>query len=167
MRAYECIYIIHPGADGSELEKSAAKFSELITGQGGTVRKADLWGKRQLAYPIQKFTDGSYVLLRFDAEPATIAELEFRLRVDDRVLRYMTCYEVPEGTGKSDELMQLTERKERDRRGRGRGGPRGRTGPRPGGMRGPRDEGGHAGDDEAPRAVARSTDDDNDEGEDD
>jgi small subunit ribosomal protein S6 len=165
LRAYECLYIVHPGADSAELEKSASKFSELITGQGGSVRKADLWGKRQLAYPIQKFTDGSYILLRFDAEPATIAELEFRLRVDDRILRYMTCYEVPEGTGKSDELMQLTERKERDRRGRGRGGPRGRSGPRPGG-RGPRDEGGPGGDD-APRAAARGTDDDSDEGEDD
>jgi small subunit ribosomal protein S6 len=165
LRAYECLYIIHPGADGSELEKSAAKFSELITGQGGTVRKADVWGKRQLAYPIQKFTDGSYILLRFDAEPATIAELEFRMRVDDRVLRYMTCYEVPEGTGKSEELMQLTERKERDRRGRGRGGPRGRSGPRPGGPRGPRDDGPR--DDDAPRVTAPSADDDNDEGEDD
>ncbi|MBM4117859.1 30S ribosomal protein S6 [bacterium] len=166
LRAYECLYIVHPGADGAELEKSAAKFSELITGKGGAVRKTDVWGKRQLAYPIQKFTDGSYILLRFDAEPATIAELEFRLRVDDRVLRYMTCYEVPEGTGRSEELMQLTERKERDRRGRGRG-PRGR-GPRPGG-RGPRDEGGRdgQGDQEAPRAAARDLDDDSDEGEDD
>lgn len=168
MRAYECLYIVHPGADNAELESSAAKFGELITGKGGAVRKTEVWGKRQLAYPIQKFSDGSYILLRFDAEPATIAELEFRLRVDDRVLRYMTCYEVPEGTGRSDELMQLTERKERERRGRGRG-PRGR-GPRPGpGGRGPREDGPRdaPGDEGAPRAAARDMDDDSDEGEDD
>ena len=124
MRAYECLYIVHPGADSSELEQSAAKFSERVTEQGGEIRKVDQWGKRQLAYPIQKLTDGNYILVRFDAEPDAIAELEFRLRVDDRVLRYMTTYDVPEGTGRNDELMQLTERKDRDRRG-GRGRPRG------------------------------------------
>jgi len=65
------------------------------------------------------------VLLRFDAEPASIKELEFRMRVDDRVLRYMTSIEVPEGAGYSEELLQLTERKERERRGRGGRGGRG------------------------------------------
>ena len=128
MRAYECLYIVHPGADGSELESSAAKYSEIITTRDGSVQKVDNWGKRKLAYPINKFPDGNYILIRFEAEPEAIEELEFRLRVDDRVLRYMTCYEVPEGTGQSDELMALTERKERDRRGRG-----GRFGGRGGG----------------------------------
>jgi len=170
LRAYECLYIIHPGADSTELEQSVAKFSELIVGQGGTVRQVDQWGKRQLAYPIQKLTDGNYILMRFEAPPATIAELEFRMRVDDRVLRYMTSYEVAEGAGRSDELMQLTERKERDRRGRGRSGPRGPRGPRMGG-RGPRDDGPRperpreSRDDEAPRAAARSEGTANDRGE--
>ena len=122
MRAYECLYIIHPGADTSELEQTVSKYSEVVTERGGEIRKVDQWGKRQLAYPIQKLTDGNYILMRFDAEPTTIEELEFRMRVDDRVLRYMTSYDVPEGTGVSDELMQLTERKERGPRGRGRGG---------------------------------------------
>jgi small subunit ribosomal protein S6 len=148
LRAYECLYIVHPAADSSELEQSVAKYGEIVTGQGGEVRQVDQWGKRQLAYPIQKFTDGNYILMRFDAPAATIAELEFRMRVDDRVLRYMTSYEVAEGAGRSDELMQLTERKERERRGRGRG-PRGR-GPRPGG-RGPREDGPRHSRDDAPR----------------
>lgn len=138
MKAYECLFIVHPGADSSELEQSAAKLGDLIAEKGGEVRQVDQWGKRKLAYPIQKLTDGNFILMRFDAEPATIAELEFRLRVDDRVLRYMTSYEVPEGTGRNDELMQLTERKERDRRGRGRGrgGRFGGRGGGPGGGRG-------------------------------
>ncbi|MCB1162108.1 MAG: 30S ribosomal protein S6 [Candidatus Krumholzibacteriia bacterium] len=170
MRAYECLYIVHPAADSSELEQSAAKFGEIVTGQGGTVRQVDQWGKRQLAYPIQKFTDGNYILMRFDAPATTIAELEFRMRVDDRVLRYMTSYEVPEGAGQNDELMQLTERKERDRRGRGRG-PRGR-GPRPGGGRGPREDGPRPPrddqDDHAPRSArGADADRDNDGGRDD
>jgi len=126
LRSYECLFIVHPAADSNELSGSAEKYGEIITGKGGTVHKTDLWGKRKLAYPIEKHSDGNYILLRFEAEPATIAELEFRMRVDDRVLRYMTSYEVPEGAGRSEELMQLTERKERDRRGRGRGRGRGR-----------------------------------------
>ncbi len=125
MRSYECLYIVHPAADSVELEKSTGKYTELITEKGGVITKVDPWGKRKLAYEIDKVGDGNFILLRFQAEPDTIAELEFRMRVDDRVLRYMTSYEIAEGAGRSDELMVLTERKERERRGRGRGGPRG------------------------------------------
>ncbi|MBN2171900.1 MAG: 30S ribosomal protein S6 [Candidatus Krumholzibacteriota bacterium] len=125
MRSYECLYIVHPAADTAELNSSAQKYSETIQGKGGTLKQADIWGKRALAFPINHHTDGSYILLRFDAEPEAVTELQWRLRVDDRVLRHMVSYEIPEGAGRSDELMVLTEKKDRDRRGRGRG--RGRS----------------------------------------
>jgi small subunit ribosomal protein S6 len=162
LRAYECLYIVHPGADAVELDGSTKKYTEIIEGKGGSVRKADIWGRRQLGYPIKNISDGNYVLLRFDAPPEAIADLEFRMRVDDRILRYMTAYEIAEGAGMSDELMALTERKERDRRGRGRG--RGRGGGGGGGRfegrrhegdapRGPRERSGH-GDEAEPRGAA-------------
>ena len=145
MRSYECLYIVHPGADSSELERSAEKYTGLITEQGGTISKIEQWGKRKLAYEINKVGDGNFVLLRFAAEPMTIADLEFKMRVDDRIFRYMTSYEIPEGAGRSDELMALTERKERERRGGG-GGSRGRGRPGgPGGSGGPGGGGGRGG----------------------
>jgi small subunit ribosomal protein S6 len=127
LRAYECLYILHPASDANEQTRSSEKYSDLIKGMGGEVHKVDIWGKRKLAYPIEEHGDGCFVLLRFQAKPESIQDMEFRMRVDDRVLRYVTCYEVPEGAGQSDELMQLTERKERERRGRGRGRGRGRS----------------------------------------
>jgi len=126
LRSYECLYIVHPAADTAELNSSAQKYGETIQGKGGALKQADIWGKRALAFPINHHTDGSYILLRFDAEPEAVTELQWRMRVDDRVLRHMVSYEIPEGAGRSDELMVLTEKKDRDRRGRGRGRGRGR-----------------------------------------
>lgn len=123
MRSYECLYIVHPAADTTELDQSVADYSELIEKNGGTVSKADIWGKRQLAYPINHLHEGNYILLRFEGNEDVLKTMEQSMRIKERVLRHMITYEIPEGAGYNDELMVLTEKKPRPpRRGGDRGG---------------------------------------------
>ena len=63
--------------------------TQLATG-GATVDKIDKWGKRRLAYRVDKYREGTYVLLQFTSEPAAVKELERRLRVSDVVLKFLT-----------------------------------------------------------------------------
>lgn len=149
MKAYECLYILHPAAAEPELKQSADKYGKIITEQGGTLNKTDIWGKRELAYRIRNLTSGNYILLRFEGDNNVLDHLSHGFRVDDRVFRNMITYEIPEGTGYNDEIMVLSEKKERPRRGRRRferrpggggrfsGGPRRDEGDRP---RPPREE---------------------------
>ncbi len=119
MKAYECLYIVHPAAQEAELKGSSEKYGKIITDNEGTLNKAEILGKRQLAYRINNVREGSYILLRFEGVNNTLNELEHNMRVDDRIFRYMVTYEIPEGVGRSDELMVLTEKKDRPRRGGG------------------------------------------------
>lgn len=136
LKAYECLYLVHPAAQEVELQASVEKFGKIIADNGGSVKKSDIWGKRQLAYRIQKESEANYILLRFEGINETLTELEHNLRVDDRIFRYMVTYEVAEGVGRSEKLMAITERKERPRRGgRRRFREDYSRGPRPGGRR--------------------------------
>ena len=91
MRNYETVLIIRPGqAAESELTAIIDKYSGVITTHGGEIAGADRWGLKKLAYPIKKETQGVYVLLRFSVEPAGLKEMERLLRIDDRILKYLT-----------------------------------------------------------------------------
>ncbi len=89
-RTYEIVFIVDPGADDAEVMKLSEAVQKIITDQGGTITKIDMWGRRQLAYEISHQKEGSYVLLEVEGSGAEIAELERRMRVNDRILRYMT-----------------------------------------------------------------------------
>ena len=89
-RIYEIVFIVDPGADDAEVMKLSEAVQKIITDQGGTITKIDMWGRRQLAYEINHQKEGSYVLLEVEGSGAEIAELERRMRVNDRILRYMT-----------------------------------------------------------------------------
>jgi small subunit ribosomal protein S6 len=65
------------------------KVKEYITRFGGTVTEVDEWGKRRLAYEIQKMREGFYYFVRFEAEPTCPAEIESRIRIMDNVIRYL------------------------------------------------------------------------------
>ncbi len=90
MRIYEEMYIIRPDAAEEEIEASIEQAKQVITSSGGTVNKAEKWGKRKLAYRVAKREEGIYILLEFSAGPETVRELERRLRVSDLVLKYLT-----------------------------------------------------------------------------
>jgi small subunit ribosomal protein S6 len=89
-RTYEIVFIVDPDAEDAEVMRLTEAAQKIITDQGGTITKTEMMGKRRLAYEINHKRDGVYVLLEVDGSGAEIAELERRMRVNDRILRYMT-----------------------------------------------------------------------------
>lgn len=90
MRMYETIIIAKPDLGDEETKALTAKVQEVISSMKGDFKRLEDWGARKLAYPINKFNRGRYYFLRFDGDAPLIAELERRLRLDDKVLRYQS-----------------------------------------------------------------------------
>jgi small subunit ribosomal protein S6 len=90
MRKYETIFILQPELSEDEIKSVTAKAEDVISSYKGDCLRMDDWGIRKLAYPIKKCVRGRYYYLRFDGESALIAELERRLRLDEKVLRYQS-----------------------------------------------------------------------------
>lgn len=90
MRNYESIYIIHPDVVGDELTAMVEKFQKVLTDQAAEIHKLDNWGVRKLAYPIKKVERGCYVQTLFSADAPVIAEFERRLRLDEKIFRFLT-----------------------------------------------------------------------------
>ena len=89
-RIYEVMFIIDTGAADDEVAQLSEGFQRIITDQGGTITKAETMGKRKLAYPIGRKNEGTYVLFEIEGSGKEIAELERRMRVSDRIMRYIT-----------------------------------------------------------------------------
>ena len=89
-RQYEVVFIVDPTADDEEVTRLTENLKQIATDQGGTVTKAESMGRRQLAYEILHKTEGSFVLLEIEGSGKEIAELERRMRVSDRIIRYIT-----------------------------------------------------------------------------
>jgi small subunit ribosomal protein S6 len=84
------MYIATPETAEDDIVKLNESITALVGKDGGTVVEVEGWGRRRLAYPIKKKTEGIYVLLEIDGSGQEIAELERRFRVNDVILRYMT-----------------------------------------------------------------------------
>jgi len=110
MRIYENLFIVKPDATEEEIDSLVEQMSGNITKAGGTVDKVDKWGKRRLAYRVEKNREGFYVLIQFTAEANTVKEFERRMRVQDSVIKFMTV--------RIDETLKRIEkrRKEREKR---------------------------------------------------
>lgn len=89
-RSYEIVFIINPDAEDAEVMRLTEAAQKIITDQGGNIVKTEMMGKRRMAYEINHKRDGVYVLLEVEGSGREIAEFERRMRVNDRVLRYMT-----------------------------------------------------------------------------
>lgn len=85
---FEIMYIVKP-IEEDAFKAVVAKFDKLITANGGNVEKTDCWGKKRLAYEIQNLNEGLYVLVTFQADAATVKELDRVMRITDEVLRHM------------------------------------------------------------------------------
>ncbi|MEA5113771.1 MAG: 30S ribosomal protein S6 [Geobacteraceae bacterium] len=90
MRKYETIYIVHPDLGDEDIKALSEKVQDVIAGFKGECYRLEDWGMRKLAYPLKKQARGRYFYLNFEGNPALIAELERRLRLDDKVLRYQS-----------------------------------------------------------------------------
>lgn len=122
-RQYEVVFIVDPTAD-DEVGKLTEGFKQIVTDQGGVVTKAETMGKRQLAYEILHHKDGTFVLMEIEGSGREIAELERRMRVNDRILRYITV-RVDEDRRRADKLRDRRARKAAKRPAPAGGGRRG------------------------------------------
>ena len=89
MRNYELVCIIHPDLDETAFKEAVENVKGWITEAGGTVNKEDVWGKRKLAYLIQKQREGQYVLLTISMPADATKELERKIRFLEPVMRHM------------------------------------------------------------------------------
>lgn len=89
MRDYELVMVISPEVAEDDVPGTLEKITQFVTVKGGAITEVDRWGKRKLAYPINRFQEGNYVLTRFKLEPGVTAELEASLRMWGEVLRHL------------------------------------------------------------------------------
>ena len=106
-RIYEELFIVKPDVLEEEVDVYVEQLRTQLTTAGATVDKVDKWGKRKLAYRIEKYREGSYVLFQFTAEPTVVKELERRLRVSDMVLKFLTV--------RIDETLKRLEKRKKAR----------------------------------------------------
>ncbi len=92
IREYETVYVIAPNLSEEETQAVMDRYQEIMEKNGGKEIEVEVMGKRKLAYEIQKFDEGFYVILRYKTEGGTglVAELERRMRNDERVIRFLT-----------------------------------------------------------------------------
>ena len=87
MRAYEVMVILDPSLDERTVAPSLDTYLNVVRNDGGTVENVDIWGRRRLAYEIDKNAEGIYAVVTLQAEPATVKELDRQLTLNESVLR--------------------------------------------------------------------------------
>jgi small subunit ribosomal protein S6 len=110
MRHYEICFIVHPD-QSEQVPAMLERYQSLITSQGGKVHRVEDWGRRQLAYPIQKLVKAHYLLLNIECGKPTLDELEHAFRYNDAVLRHLTVGMKKAETTPSP-MMKLVEKEE-------------------------------------------------------
>jgi small subunit ribosomal protein S6 len=125
-RTYEVMFIVDSKTSDEDITRLNENLLQVITDQGGTVTKQENMGRRQLAYPIGRQTEGHYVLFEVDGSGREIAELERRMRVNDQVIRYITV-RVDEDRRRAEKFKAKRARKasKRPSSGNAAGGRRG------------------------------------------
>jgi small subunit ribosomal protein S6 len=106
-RIYENLFIVRPDATEEDIDHLIELMSKNVTNAGGTVDKVDKWGKRRLAYRVEKHREGSYVLIQFTAGPETVKEFERRMRVQDSVIKFLTV--------RIDETLKRIDKRKKER----------------------------------------------------
>lgn len=109
MRKYETIFILQPDLADDDAKTITGKAQDVIAAYKGELHRLDDWGARKLAYPIRKFPRGRYFYLRFDGGAELVAELERRLRLDEKVLRYLSVNITDEPEKKTAERKPATD----------------------------------------------------------
>jgi len=89
MTQYETAFLISPNLEEEEIEKVISQMAEVVKKKGKLINE-DRWGKKRLAYPIQKFEEAFYVFFLYEADPTIPFELERRFKQTEAILRYLT-----------------------------------------------------------------------------
>ena len=87
MRAYELMVILEPNLEERTVQPSLDTYLNVVRNDGGSVDNVDIWGRRRLAYEIDKNAEGIYAVVSLQAEPATVKELDRQLTLNESVLR--------------------------------------------------------------------------------
>jgi small subunit ribosomal protein S6 len=92
MRTYELVFIVDPRVSDEDVVTLTQEYKQMISAGGSEISKEENWGRRKLAYPIEKLTEGKYVLLGVTSQDGktSLAEVEHRMRQNDKILRYLT-----------------------------------------------------------------------------
>lgn len=92
MRTYELMFVVDPRVSDEDVVTMAQDYKNMITAGGSQITGEESWGRRKLAYPINKVNEGKYVLFYVSSENGTtsLPEVEHRMRQNDRILRYLT-----------------------------------------------------------------------------
>jgi small subunit ribosomal protein S6 len=113
MRTYEVLFILSPQVTEEETTTLISDFKGVAERNGATLKSEDAWGRRRLAYPIRKFTDGIYHLFVFESN-SSLSELDRRMKNVDRVLRHVIV-RTDEDHKRADKLAKRNPKKERAR----------------------------------------------------
>ena len=89
-RTYESVVIVNAALEDDQIEITLKKIEDNIQANGGSILDADKWGRKRLAYPIQKSKSGYYAVYRFEAPSELIAKLERHYQLDETIVRYLT-----------------------------------------------------------------------------
>ena len=89
MRHYEIVFIVHPD-QSEQVPGMVERYRTIVTAKGGAIHRLEDWGRRQLAYPIQKMHKAHYVLMNIECDGETLNELEHSFKFNDAVLRHLT-----------------------------------------------------------------------------
>jgi small subunit ribosomal protein S6 len=89
MRHYEIVFIVHPD-QSEQVPAMIERYKTLVTGRSGAIHRLEDWGRRQMAYPIQKVHKAHYVLMNIECDGETLTELEHAFKFNDAVLRHLT-----------------------------------------------------------------------------
>jgi small subunit ribosomal protein S6 len=106
MRHYEIVFIVHPD-QSEQVPAMIERYKSMVETQEGKVHRIEDWGRRQLAYPIQKVAKAHYVLMNIECGVPVLAELEHAFRFNDAVLRHLTVSMRKAETGASPMLKQI------------------------------------------------------------
>ena len=93
---YEMMFILRPDLSGEQVNKQLHKYSNFLKTNGAEKVSMEVWGKRRLAYPIQRFLDGIYVLTYYNGDGTQVAKIEREMRFSEEVIRYLTIKQDPE-----------------------------------------------------------------------
>ena len=110
MRHYEIVFIVHPD-QSEQVPTMVERYRSLVTGKAGKIHRLEDWGRRQLAYPINKIYKAHYVCMNIECDRDTLIELETAFKFNDAVLRHLTVQKKKAETGASS-MMKTVEREE-------------------------------------------------------
>ena len=115
MKDYEVVYIFDSGVAEDKVQEKLNRYHELLTGPGkGEITATDVWGRRQLAFPIKKKNSGTFVVVQFKSAEDALPEFERLLKLDEELLRYLVVQHHGEPTAPMSIMTREPRRDDED-----------------------------------------------------